>query len=56
MQDPEAMRIVESMPEDVVTAIREGRNIPLNTDPTLGSFVILMARKKSQYEPVDTLC
>ena len=51
MQDPEAMRIVESMPEDVVTAIREGRNIPLNTDPTLGSFCYFMARKKSQYEP-----
>ena len=51
MQDPEAMRIVESMPEDVVSAIREGRNIPLNTDPTLGSFCYFMARKKSQYEP-----
>jgi hypothetical protein len=51
MQDPEAMRIVESMPEDVVNAIREGRNIRLNTDPTLGSFCYYMARKKSQYEP-----
>ena len=51
MQDPEAMRIVESMPEDVVNAIREGRNIPLNTDPSLGSFCYFMARKKSQYEP-----
>jgi hypothetical protein len=51
MQDPEAMRIVESMPEDVVGSIREGKNIPLNTDPTLGSFCYFMARKKSQYEP-----
>ena len=46
-----AVRIVESMPPDVVEAIREGRNIPLNTDPNLGSFVYYMARKKSQYEP-----
>jgi hypothetical protein len=51
VQDPEAMRIVESMPEDVVDAIREGRNIPLNSDAEKGSFVYYMARKKSQYEP-----
>lgn len=49
--DPEAVRIVDSMPEDVVEAIREGRNIPLNTNPDLGSFCYFMARKKSQYEP-----
>lgn len=51
MQDPSALRIAESMPADVVEAIREGRNIPLNTDPDLGSFCYFMARKKSQYEP-----
>ena len=51
IQDPEAMRIVDSMPEDVVGAIREGRNIPLNSDSEKGSFVYYMARKKSQYEP-----
>ena len=39
------------MPPDVVEAIREGKNIPLNTNPELGSFVYYMARKKSQYEP-----
>jgi hypothetical protein len=51
MEDPEALRIARSMPPDVVDAIKEGRNIPLNTDPNLGSFVFYMARKKSQYEP-----
>jgi len=51
MLDPEATRIVDSMPEDVVEAIREGKNIPLNTNPELGSFCYFMARKKSQYEP-----
>lgn len=51
MQDPSALRIAESMPSDVVEAIREGRNIPLNTDPDEGSFCYFMARKKSQYEP-----
>jgi flagellar biosynthesis GTPase FlhF len=51
LDDPNALRIAQSMPPDVVEAIREGRNIPLNTDPELGSFVFFMARKKSQYEP-----
>ena len=51
MGDESAMRIVKSMPEGVVNAIREGSNIPLNTDPDAGSFVYYMARKKSQYEP-----
>lgn len=49
--DPRALRIVESMPVDVVAAVQEGRNIPLNTDPNSGSFCYYMARKKSQYEP-----
>lgn len=49
--DPVAARIVRSMPEDVVTAISSGGNIPLNTDPDAGSFVHYLARKKSHYEP-----
>jgi len=51
LDDPNALRVAQSMPPDVVEAIREGRNIPLNTDPESGSFVFFMARKKSQYEP-----
>jgi len=49
--DPKAKYIVESMPQEVVTAVRAGDNIPLNTDPEAGSFVYYMARKKAQYEP-----
>jgi hypothetical protein len=49
--DPAAKRIAESMPQDVVQAIKEGNNIPLNMDPEAGSFVYYMCRKKSQYEP-----
>ena len=49
--DPHANRIVDSMPSEVVDSIRNGLNIPLNTDPDAGSFVHYMARKKSQYEP-----
>lgn len=49
--DLQAIRIVESMPSEIVMAIREGRNIPLNTDPDAGSFVYVMSRKRSQYEP-----
>ena len=49
--DPQAMRIVESMPQGVVDAIKQGKNIPLNTDPDAGSFVYYLSRKRSQYEP-----
>lgn len=48
--DMQAQRIVDSMPEGVVEAIRAGRNIPLNTDPDAGSFVHYLSRKRSQYE------
>ncbi len=49
--DIQAIRIVNSMPRDVVEAIANGENIPLNMDPEAGSFVTYLARKKSQYEP-----
>jgi hypothetical protein len=39
------------MPEDVVAAVVEGKNIPLNTDPDAGSFVHYLANRKSDYEP-----
>jgi len=49
--DVHAARVVNSMPQDIVEAIKQGQNIPLNTDPDAGSFYQCMARKKSQYEP-----
>jgi hypothetical protein len=49
--DPNADRIVKSMPDEVTESIRNGLNIPLNTDPDAGSFVHYLSRKKSQYEP-----
>ena len=49
--DNRARKIVDSMPAEVVEAVRNGENIPLSTDPEGGSFVHYMARKKSQYEP-----
>lgn len=48
--DIHAKRVVDSMPKGVVDSVREGNNIPLNTDPEAGSFVTYLARKKSQYE------
>ena len=48
--DTRAQRIVESMPLDVVMAVKEGRDIPLGTDPDAGSFCYYMANKKSDYE------
>lgn len=49
--DTRAQRIVSSMSDDVVNAVRGGQNIPLNTDPDAGSFVHYLANKKSDYEP-----
>ncbi len=48
--DTNAQRVVASMPPDVVAAVRNGANIPLNTDPDAGSFVYYMANRKSDYE------
>jgi len=52
--DPDSQRIMESLPEDVVNAVLEGVNIPLNTDPEAGSFVHYISRRKSQYEERGT--
>ena len=49
--DERAMEIVNSMPQEIVQAVMEGRNVPLNTDPDAGSFVHVVARKRSPYEP-----
>jgi hypothetical protein len=49
--DKAAVRVVESMPPDVVKAVVEGSNIPLNTDPMAGSFVHYLANRKSDYDP-----
>jgi hypothetical protein len=49
--DRRAEKIVSSMDQHVVNAIRSGEGIPLNTDPNAGSFVYYMANKKSAYEP-----
>lgn len=49
-QDDEALKIVKTMPKEIVASVLEGKNIPLNTDPTRGSFVYYLARKRSGYE------
>lgn len=49
--DQYAQGIVDSMPRDIVDAIRAGGNIRLNTNPDAGGFVSYLARKKSAYEP-----
>jgi len=48
--DENAIRIVKSMPPDVVFAVAEGSNIPLNTDPDAGSFIYYLANRKSDYD------
>ena len=48
--DPNANRVIDSMPPDVVQAVKSGGNIPLNTDPEAGSFIYYLANRKSDYE------
>ena len=48
--DAHAVRVVESMPPEVVKAIVGGENIPLNTDPDAGSFIYYLANRKSDYD------
>jgi len=52
--DLRAAGIVDSMSNDIVEAILQGENLPLNTDPDAGSFVYYLARKRSQYEERGT--
>jgi len=49
--DERAIKVMESMPPDIVMAVREGANVPLNTDSEAGSFYYFMANRVSQYEP-----
>lgn len=48
--DQDAKRIVDSMPKEIVNAIRLGEGVRLNTDPDAGSFLYHLTRKKSKYE------
>ena len=49
--DKDALRIVESMPPEVVAAVQTGGNIPLNTDPMAGSYIYCLINRKSDYDP-----
>lgn len=48
--DPNALRIANSMPPEIIESITTGQPITLNTDPDAGSFVFFLANKKSQYD------
>lgn len=48
--DPQAIRIVNSMPHEVVESIKAGQNIPFNMDPDAGSYLYCLQRKRSDYE------
>jgi len=49
--DQNAKRVADSMAPEIVQAIRDGKSPTLNTDPDAGSFVTVLARKRSEYEP-----
>lgn len=48
--DPQAKKVVDSMPKEIVEASRTSGSVPLNTDPDAGSFLAFLARKRSPYE------
>ena len=48
--DPNSVRVVDSMPPEVVRAIANSENIPLNSDPDAGSFIYYLANRKSDYD------
>lgn len=51
LSDPNAKRIVNSMPKDVVAAVHKGENVFLNTDPDAGSFIYIMKNSRDDYSP-----
>lgn len=48
--DPSAMRVVSKMSDELVDALRQDQNVHLNTDPDLGSHIVQLTNKKSQYD------
>jgi hypothetical protein len=50
-QDPQGDQKKYDIPQDLQDKVRQNGTIPLDTDPNSGSFVYLLNRKKSQYEP-----
>lgn len=49
--DPTAIRVIQKMSDDLISALRQDQNVPLNTDPDLGSHIVQLTNKKSQYDP-----
>jgi hypothetical protein len=49
--DPESIRIVKSMPTQIVEALSQGeKGVLLNTDPRKGAFIIHLTRRRIGYE------
>lgn len=54
MNDPVAIRRSDKIPEEIRKHIQEGRNIPLDTDPSTGSFCFHLARSRRPWEELGT--
>lgn len=52
--DPSALKALNTMPPDILDYVKQGQNIPLDTDPYSGSHVYHLARKMSDYEESGT--
>lgn len=54
MNDPVALKRSEKVPDEIREHIREGHNIPLDTDPSTGSFCYHLARSRRPWEELGT--
>jgi len=52
--DPLARKRAEKMPQEIIDRIREGQNLPLDTDPNTGSFCYHLARSRRPREKLGT--
>jgi hypothetical protein len=54
MNDPIAIKRSEKVPEEIRQHIRDGHNIPLDTDPSTGSFCFHLARSRRPWEELGS--
>ena len=52
--DPVAIKRSDKIPEEIRDHIKEGRNIPLDTDPSTGSFCYHLSRSRRPWEEMGS--
>ncbi|MFA5999537.1 MAG: hypothetical protein WC783_00950 [Candidatus Paceibacterota bacterium] len=54
LNSDDSAEIMEHIPDEIISFVESGENIPLNTDPFEGSHVAHLARKRSQYRDMGS--